>query len=79
MTVKFASDYVPARVKQQLELFAIRCINYSDEVAAGKLDFHDAVDVLQDSAIASGLADVVGMDVIQNVMGTAFANARPPT
>jgi hypothetical protein len=76
MTIAFASDYVPARVKQQLELFAIRCINYSDDVAAGKLDFLDAADLCQDAAVASGLAASVGMDVVQAVMCTAFANAR---
>ena len=66
-----------ARVKRQLEIFACRCLNYSDEVAAGKLDFLDAIDVCQDAAVASGLAASVGMDVIQAVMCSAFANARP--
>lgn len=65
-------------VARQLSLFAHRCFDYSDQVASGQIDFLDAVDVLQDAAVASGLADAVGMDVIQSVMGTAFANARRP-
>lgn len=65
------------RAARQLELFAHRCFYFSDQVAAGKLDFLDAVDVCQDAAVASGLAASVGMDVIQSVMGAAFA-ARGP-
>jgi hypothetical protein len=76
MTIAFASDYVPPRVKRRLEIFALRCFDYADDVAAGKMHFLDAVDVLQDSAIASGLVDLVGMDVIQCVLATAFATAR---
>jgi hypothetical protein len=73
----FVTEHPQARVKRQLEIFACRCLDYSDEVAAGKLDFLDAVDVCQDAAVASGLAASVGMDVVQAVMCSAFANARP--
>jgi hypothetical protein len=38
--------------------------------------FLDAIDVCQDAAVASGLAASVGMDVVQAVMGTAFAHRR---
>lgn len=64
------------RAARQLELFAHRCFDFSDQVAAGKVDFLDAVDVLQDAAVASGLEAAVGMDVVQAVMCAAFANAR---
>jgi hypothetical protein len=64
------------RAARQLELFAHRCFDFSDQVAAGKVDFLDAVDVLQDAAVASGLEAAVGMDVVQAVMGTAFAHRR---
>jgi hypothetical protein len=76
MSIAFASDYAPPRVKRRLEIFALRCFDYADDVAAGKIAFLDAVDVCQDAAVDSGLVDEVGMDVVQACMAACFANAR---
>jgi hypothetical protein len=62
---------------RQLELLALRSFQLADRVASGELQFLDAVDVAFDSAVASGLADKVGYDVIQVVLATAFKKVRP--
>jgi hypothetical protein len=64
-------------ITQQLETLALRSFELADRVAAGELQFLDAVDVAFDSAVASGLADSVGYDVIQIVLATTFEKVRP--
>jgi hypothetical protein len=64
-------------VTRQLETLALRSFELADRVAAGQLQFLDAVDVAFDSAEASGLADLVGYDVIQIVLATTFEKVRP--
>jgi hypothetical protein len=65
------------RIARQLETLALRSFELADRVAAGELQFLDAVDVAFDSAVASGLADSVGYDVIQTVLAAAFEKVRP--
>ena len=43
---------------------------------AGELDFHEAVDVLQASAEASGLVDELGQDAVQAIIAQAFETVR---
>jgi hypothetical protein len=62
---------------RQLELLALHSFQLADRVASGELQFLDAVDVAFDAAIASGLADSVGYDVIQTVLATAFEIVQP--
>lgn len=62
---------------RQLERLALRSFELADRVASGGLEFQDAVDVAFDAAVASGLADTVGHDVIQAVLATAFERVRP--
>ena len=72
MTAAAAIKY-PTR---QLELFALRSFDFADRVEAGEIKFLDAVDVLYDSAVASGLVDNVGDDVVQAAMAVAFDTVR---
>ena len=62
---------------RQLKTLALRRLELADRVAAGELEFLDAVDVAFDSAEASGLADSVGYDVIQVILAAAFEKVRP--
>jgi hypothetical protein len=57
------------------EAFAARCEARAMLVANGVLDLHAAVDTLQDAAVANGLVDLIGQDVIQAIMAGAFAPA----
>jgi hypothetical protein len=57
---------------RRIDLFAIRCRDLRDQVAAGRLAFIDAVDMGYTAAIWSGLADDVGDDVVQRIMALAF-------
>lgn len=76
------SDTAPTRDQQaqkrldaQLRLFSIRCAEVFERVLSGKLGMLDAVDMLHDASIASGLDDSVGTDAVQRVMSAAFASA----
>ena len=61
---------------RQFEMFALRSFDFADRVEAGEIKFLDAVDVLYDSAVASGLVDSVGDDAVQAAMAVAFATVR---
>lgn len=63
---------------RQLKLFAIRCLELADRVAENQIAFLDAIDLLYDAAMSSGLVDAVGDDIVQACMAAAFANARRP-
>jgi hypothetical protein len=58
----------------QAELFAIKCCEFAERVAAGQIAFLDAVDLLHDAAVSSGLVDSVGDDAVQKIMAAAFGN-----
>jgi hypothetical protein len=60
----------------QLELFAIRCSEMVERIAAREIGFIDAVDMLYSAAIWSGLADNVGDDAVQLVLAAAFSPMR---
>jgi hypothetical protein len=59
--------------QRQLELFAIRCSELADRVAAGNLPFLDAVDMAYLAADFAGLVEVAGDDAIQKIMFAAFS------
>jgi hypothetical protein len=62
-------------VARQMELFAIRCAQMVERIAAREVRFLDGVDILYDAAIWSGLADSAGDDAVQRVLAAAFINA----
>lgn len=55
----------------------LRCEAKAYLVEVGYLALHDAVDELQQAAIAYGLVDECGQDEIQNILAAAFAVRRP--
>lgn len=56
-----------------LDVFRARCEARAVLVAEGEMDFLDAVDGLQDAAVAYGLVAEIGQDAVQEVMAAAFA------
>jgi hypothetical protein len=44
--------------------------------AACEFDLHEAVDVLQADAVASGLVAEIGQDAVQAIMAEAFGRVR---
>jgi hypothetical protein len=66
------------RTSAQLQLFAIRCSDMVDRIAAGEIGFIDGIDMLYSAAIWSGLVDNVGDDEVQLVMAAAFGPYREP-
>jgi hypothetical protein len=73
-----AAAHKTSRTNAQLKLFAIRCSQMVERIAAGEIAFIDGVDLLYDAAVWSGLVDGVGDDAVQDVMAAVFANARKP-
>ena len=64
---------LPDFTKRQAELFAIKCTEFADRVAAGRIGFLDAVDLLHDAAVSSGLVEAAGDDAVQKIMAAAFS------
>jgi hypothetical protein len=65
-----------SRELRQLLLLTSRAGELADRVAAGELRLVDAVDVAHDAAVASGLTDAVGPDIVQAVLAGCFAHVR---
>jgi hypothetical protein len=61
---------------KQLELFALRSFDFADRVEAGEIKFLDAIDTLYHAAVASGLVDAVGDDIVQETLAAAFRSVR---
>jgi hypothetical protein len=67
-----------ARAQQRLagpsgrEIFAARCQARAYLFAAGEIGLHEAVDVLQHDAEATGLVDELGQDEVQRILAEAF-------
>jgi hypothetical protein len=59
-----------------LRLFNARCRMLADRVRAGVLPFIDAVDLGYESAVWSGLCDLVGDDRVQACMAEVFMGLR---
>jgi hypothetical protein len=63
---------------RKIDLFELRCFDCAERVNTGDIAFLDAIDVLFDSAVASGLADQIGTDSVQEIMHNAWAEVRKP-
>jgi hypothetical protein len=61
------------RAAAQLQLFAIRCADMVERIAAREITFLDGVDMLYSAAVWSGLIDNVGDDAVQLVLFAAFS------
>jgi hypothetical protein len=57
-------------------VFKARCQARALLFAEGELDLHEAVDVLQADAEATGLVGLIGQDAVQAIMGDAFEPVR---
>jgi hypothetical protein len=64
------------RAAAQLELFAIRCTEMVERIAAREIGFIDGIDMLYSAALWSGLIDNVGDDAVQLVLFAAFSPLR---
>jgi hypothetical protein len=58
------------------KIFKERCEARAILFAVGEYDLHEAVDVLQAVAEASGLVDEIGQDAVQALMAEAFGRVR---
>jgi hypothetical protein len=61
-------------VLSALEVFRARAEARAHLYAAGELELHETVDVLQDAAERTGLVTSLGQDAVQALMAAAFAN-----
>jgi hypothetical protein len=64
-------------VPSALEVFLARAEGRAHLYAAGELDLHQAVDVLQDAAERTGLVTLIGQDAVQAMMADAFQITQP--
>jgi hypothetical protein len=71
-----ATTVRPAARVDPVEVFKARCEARALLVYACELDPHDAVDVLQDAAMANGLVDTIGQDAVQQMIAAAFVVIR---
>lgn len=55
-----------------IDAFHARCEARAWLVAEGELTLHEAVDALQENAVASGIVDAIGQDAVQAIMSAAF-------
>ena len=56
--------------------FAARCEARALLFANGALAMHEAVDTLQEAAVASGLVREIGQDAVQAIMAEALPGSR---
>jgi hypothetical protein len=55
-----------------IEIFKARCEARGVLYAAGEIDLHAAVDVLQEHAIKNGVVAALGQDAVQRLMADAL-------
>jgi hypothetical protein len=55
------------------EVFEARCWAQSWLFGAGELTLHEAIDPLQETAVASGLVELRGQDRVQEILANNFA------
>jgi hypothetical protein len=58
------------------EIFRARAETRAVLFAACEFDLHEAIDVLQADAMATGLVAQIGQDTVQQIMSDAFARVR---
>lgn len=71
-----AAAHKPIARPAAVEVFRLRCISRARLWASGEIDLDVAVDELQESAVASGLVELVGQDEVQFIMAEAFGAVR---
>ena len=59
-----------------IEIFLARAEARASLYDAGELDLHNAVDALQETAIAAGLLEQIGQDAVQQILADAFARVK---
>lgn len=59
-------------VSVALDNFALRCWSRAYLAAHGMMPLQEAVDALQDFAVATGLVETLGQDAVQAIMAKAF-------
>ena len=64
----------PSPAPSPVEIFNLRCEARAILVEACLFDLQEAVDGLQEAAVASGLVDDLGQDAVQKMMAEAFAD-----
>jgi hypothetical protein len=79
MTIAVATTAVTSGAESLVEDFRIQCRSRAALYAAGELDITEAVDLLQDVAVVTGLVALVGQDVVQAAMAEAFSAVREAT
>lgn len=60
----------------ELAIFRARCEARAILYAALEFDLHEAVDVLQSHALASGLVDEIGQDAVQAIISEPLGRVR---
>jgi hypothetical protein len=76
-TGQAAPSAIPRQTRAaDVDVFRLRCAAAGAQVAAGLMDFHQAVDGLQTAAEAYGLVSKIGQDAIQHLMADAFRRVR---
>lgn len=65
------------RIARQLAILSVRAWELADRVAAGEIEFIDAVDMAYSSAVWSGLVAAAGDDAVQAALVQAFDGVRP--
>jgi hypothetical protein len=63
-------EYVSAN---PLEVFDARCWARAWLAGAGEFSLHEAVDPLQQAAVATGLVELIGQDRVQKILADHFA------
>ena len=66
----------PSARPSPLAVFIARAEARAQLYAAGELALHEAVDVLQATAVASGLVAELGQDEVQQIISEAFRKVR---
>ena len=80
-TSRRTEQAAPSAIRRQtratdIDVFCLRCAAAGAQVAAGLMDFHQAVDGLQTTAEAYGLVIKIGQDAIQHLIADAFGRMR---
>jgi hypothetical protein len=73
---QLAEEAGPSPPITNAKIFKERCEARATLFAIGEYDLHEAVDVLQAAAEASGLVDEIGQNAVQALMAEAFGRVR---
>jgi hypothetical protein len=65
-----------AKVATAMDVLRARAEARALLYAAGEYDLHEGVDVLQHDAERQGLVDIIGQDIVQQILSDAFSKYR---